>query len=293
MRLKHLYKAMLLFALLISLQSVDAAPLTKVTIELKWFHQFQFAGIYAAEQQGYYRDEGLDVKILERDKSSSPVTDVLSGKVQFGISDSTIIRDKLLGKQLVILAAIFQHSPLVLITLEKSGLISPLELKGKRIMYQKNVDDAIIVGMFNEFGISRDQIIFVPHTFDDEALIKGQADAMSAYLSNQPFLYKQKGIKINIIKPQNYGIDFYGDLLFTSEDYFKSNRKVALAFRRATLRGWEYALSHKDELIELIKKKYAPSRSIAALKYEASIIEQMIAKDQIKLGELSKKRIEY
>ena len=136
------------------------AELKKVSIELKSFHQFQFAGIYAAKEKGFYKDEGLDVNIIERDPTSSPIDDVLDGKVQFGISDSTIIKDKLKGRNIVILAAIFQHSPLVLLTLEKNKILSPLELKGKKVMFQKDADEEIIIGMFNSFGIQKDEFIF-------------------------------------------------------------------------------------------------------------------------------------
>ena len=272
---------------------VFGSDLKKVSIELKWFHQFQFAGIYAAKEKGFYKAEGLDVTILERDKKSSPLKDVESGKVQFGISDSTIIRERLKGKKVVILAAIFQHSPLVILTLEKNKLLSPLELKGKRVMYQRNVDDAIIIGMFNEFGIDREEYEFVPHSFNDDALLRGEVDAMSAYLSNQPFIYKNKGIKINIIKPINYGLDFYGDMLFTSESYLKENKETALAFRRATIRGWDYALDHPGEVIHWIKKIYGSKKTEDALKYEYEVIKRMVSRNNIELGSVNKKRFEY
>lgn len=269
------------------------AQLTAVSVELKWFHQFQFAGIYAAKEKGFYRDEGLDVNILQRDVSSSPLEDVLSGKVQFGISDATIIRDRLKGNPVVILAAIFQHSPLVLLTLEKDKILSPIELRGKRIMYQENVDDAIIMGMFNEFGITKDELNLIPHNFKDDALLRGEADAMSGYLSNQPFYYKKNDIKINIIKPQNYGVDFYGDILFTSESYYHKHKQIALGFRRATLRGWEYAIVHPNEVIEWIQKYYNSKKSRAALQYEADVIKRMIANDTVKLGNVSKARLQH
>ena len=63
------------------------SALTKVSIELKWFHQFQFAGIYAAKELGFYKDLGLDVTIVERDPKSSPILDLLANKVQFAIAD--------------------------------------------------------------------------------------------------------------------------------------------------------------------------------------------------------------
>ena len=136
-------------------------------------------------------------------------------------------------------------------------------------------------------------LFFVPHNFKDNALTTGTVDAMSAYLSNQPFYYKQKGIKINIINPTSYGIDFYGDMLITSKSYFNKNKKTALAFRRATLRGWEYALANPHEAIEWIQKIYGSKKSKEALNYEANITKQMVANKHIKLGKVSPKRLDY
>lgn len=272
---------------------VSAKSLKKVTVELKWFHQFQFAGVYAAKEKGFYQKEGLDVTIMQRNPASSPVKDVLSGKVQFGVSDSTLVRERLLGKPVVLLAAIFQHSPLVLISLEKEGIVSPLEVAGKRIMYQKNVDDAIILGMFNEFNITEKDYVFIPHNFNDLALLddSNKVDLMSAYLSNQPFLYQERGIKINIMKPQNYGVDFYGDMIFTSQDFFKNNKKIAVAFRRATIAGWKYALTHPEEVFNWLKTTYKTKKSLAALKYEATVTERMIVPEHIDIGYISEKRL--
>lgn len=270
-----------------------ADTLTKVSVELKWFHQFQFAGIYAAKEKGFYKKAGLDVTILARDVKSTPLQDVLSGKVAFGVSDASIVKDRLQGKKVIILAAIFQHSPLVLITLEKNKILGPGDLRHKRIMYQKNVDDAILKGMFNEFNLSDKDYIFVPHNFKDDALIEDDyaVDAMSAYLSNQPYYYAKKGMKLSIINPQNYGVDFYGDIIFTSESYFKKHQAVALAFRRATIQGWQYALRHKKEVINWILKKYKGKKDRGALEYEADVIEKMILPEYIELGHVNKDRL--
>ena len=107
----------------------------KVVLQLKWLHQFQFAGYYAAKEKGYYAEAGFDVTIKERNSSVTPVEAVLNNQADFGIVGSSIILDRMKGLPVVALAAVFQHSPLVLITLADSGIIGPYELKGKRVMY--------------------------------------------------------------------------------------------------------------------------------------------------------------
>ncbi|MGB2265177.1 MAG: ABC transporter substrate-binding protein, partial [Glaciecola sp.] len=217
-----LSRLMLLVFLLVPHLSLAA---DKVVLQLKWKHQFQFAGYYAAQSQGYFASEGLDVDIREIDKGLIPLDTVLSGKAQFGISDSSLVLARMQGKKPVVLATIFQHSPLVLLTLKSSGIINPLELKGKRIMFSRDIDDAVLTAMFTEVGLSSSDYEQVPQTFKDDDLINQNIDAMSAYITDQAFSLPQKNIPINIISPANYGIDFYGDMLFVEESYFENNKQ--------------------------------------------------------------------
>lgn len=290
----YLFRTALLIVALVTHSVIHAQNFKSVSVELKWFHQVQFAGIYAAKEKGYYHQAGLNVSIIERDVKSNPIQDVLSGKVDFGVSDSTLIKERMMGKPVVLLAAIFQHSPLVLISLEKNKIISPLEVKGKKVMYQKGVDDAIILAMFKEFSIFEKDFIFVPHNFKNDALISDakNIEVMSAYLSNQPYLYQEKGIKLNVVKPQNYGIDFYGDMIFTSEKFFKQNKDAALAFRQATIKGWKYALKHPDEIYAWLKTKYISKKDDAALRYEMAITKRMIVPEHIEIGYVSASRLD-
>ena len=85
--------------------------LDKVRLQLKYLHQFQFAGYYAALEQGYYRQAGLDVEIIEGQKGDEPLIDVISGKAQFGVGSSSLILEHSKGNPVVVLGVIFQHSP--------------------------------------------------------------------------------------------------------------------------------------------------------------------------------------
>jgi diguanylate cyclase (GGDEF)-like protein/PAS domain S-box-containing protein len=277
---------------LLVLLSQPAVALYKVKLELKWFHQFQFAGFYVAKEKNFYKDAGLDVEIIERDIKSTPLADVLSDKVQFGISDTTLIRHKLDGKKVILLAAIYQHSPLVLISLDKNKIYSPLELKNKKVMYQKGIDDAIIVGMFENQGLSKHDFSAIAHTFKDDALLTQDIDAMSAYLGDQTYYYESKGYHLNIINPANYGLDLYGDLLFTSESFFKNHTQQALAFRKASIRGWIYALEHPQEAINIILSKYSTQKTKAQLLHEAKHIKAMIAPTVIDVGHVNPNRLQ-
>lgn len=113
----------------------------KVVLQLKWLHQFQFAGYYAAQKQGYFKEAGLDVEIRSRDLQKNNIEQVLNGEVQYGIADSVLLLYQAKNAPVVIVAPIFQHSPQALITLKSSGIDSPYKLDGKRIaFYPKDTD---------------------------------------------------------------------------------------------------------------------------------------------------------
>jgi diguanylate cyclase (GGDEF)-like protein/PAS domain S-box-containing protein len=271
-----------------------ALPPEKVTLQLKWLHSFQFAGFYAAEEKGYYADEGLDVTLLERVPGTDITTQVTEGNAQYGVHDSGLLLERLRGKPVVAIASIFQHNPLVFISLRSSGIVSPYEIVGKRVMIDTN-NNAPLTAMLVGAGINADQYTEIPHSFNYDDLLAGKVDAVSAYITNEPFVLTQKGVEFNVINPLNYGIDFPGDLLFTTESEIAAHPERVEKMRRATLRGWAYALDHPDEMIRLIQTKYvsrvAP-RSVEHLHYEAREMRKLILPELIPLGTIDSKRFE-
>ena len=272
-----------------SSQTPLSAPVDKVTLQLKWFHQFQFAGYYAAKEQGYYAEEGLDVDILERSPTKDIVKQVTASEVDFATGDSGILSYYARGEPIVALAAIFQHNPLVFVAKQSSGIISPYEMQGKKVMFDSvGAGDAPLRAILAEAGTD---YTLLKQSFNPDDLISDKVDVMSAYLSNEPFYFKEKGIKINIINPQNYSVDFYGDMLFTSQNQITNHPERVEKFRRASLKGWQYALDHPEQVIELIQQKYHSKHSLAHLRFEAEITRKLILPDIIPLGQIDSRRL--
>lgn len=274
--------------------SSKKTSLTPITFQLLWKHQFEFAGFYAAKAQGFYRDVGLDVSIRELNFYEDPTEEVISGRAQYGINDSTLIIDRSHGKPVVLLSNIFQHSPIVLIAKSESGITSPAQMVGKTMMLGTNeLSNASIVAMLSKESVSINQIKVVPHSFNVDDLISGKVDVISAYATNQPGVLNNKGISINIISPINYGIDFYGNNIFTSEDEVRNHPQRALNFNDASLKGWHYALSHPDETIELILKQYSQKKTREDLQFEAKTLNQFILPDFVPLGTIDNSRLQH
>lgn len=263
------------------------AGLSVIDFQLRWHHQFQFAGYYAAVEQGFYRAEGLDVRLHDAAPERTPVEEVLAGRAQYAESNSEILYARLQGKPLVALAAIFQHSPSVLLARKDSGIFSPHDLIGKKIMLLNVNTDADFHAMLLHEGIRRDAIDIVPSSLDFEDLISGKVAAFNSYLTNEPFILKQRGIEYTVINPNSYGIDFYSDILFTTEQELREHPERVEAFRRASLKGWHYAMDHPEEIIDLLLTKYQVPKTREHLRFEAETIRTLILPDLIEIGHMN------
>jgi len=270
-----------------------ASDTQTVTIQLKWAHLFQFAGYYAAVEKGFYAEEGLDVVLKKRGPDKEHIQSVLDGDAEYGVADAGLVLERLRGNPVVLLKQIFQHSPLVFLTLKKSGISTPYDLIDKTVMIDsQGSSNAPLIAMLHQTIGDLDAFKTVPQSFSLDDLINGQVDAISVYITSQPFMLKQRGIGYNIINPKSYGIDFYGDNFFTTESEVENHPKRVEKMIRATLKGWKYALDHPDEIIDLIIRKYNPELDREKLIYEARLTSLMILPDVIPLGFLTRDRYE-
>ena len=278
----RLARLLLGLALVLSCLAPAYCDSTPVALRLRWYHQFQFAGYYAALAKGFYRDAGFEVAIKEGGPDIDPVADVLSGQSDFGVSNSNLVVEYSRGKPVLVLAPVFQHSPLVLVAPGKDGHLAHLA-DGRAVAL--GVHDVELKAMFLGEGIALNRVRFVPYDRPLEELLKEPIAAFSAYLSNEPYLLERKKIPYTLFKPQAYGMDFYGDSLFTRRALWRRNPSRVAAFREASLKGWRYALDHPDELIGLILERYNTlGKSRAELEFEARAARDLIDPDIIEIG---------
>lgn len=275
--------------------SSSAVAAEKVVLQLKWFHQFQSAGYYAALEKGFFAEEGLDVELRERDLTINNLDQVALGEADYGVTDSIVLLQPSNKSGVVLVAPIFQHSPNVLMTLRSSNITRPKELIGRRLAFYDNDTDGIaLLALLAEQGVLKAGLLRYDLENRISQLISGDVDAIAAYSTNEPHLLREMGYSVNIIDPKHYGIDFYGDMLFTSTQEAENNPERVAAMRRAVLRGWEYALDHQDEIIDLILEKYnTQSKTREVLLLEAHGLEPLIARYTTELGSLSSGRLEY
>jgi len=275
-------------------QAADSdATGTAVKVQLRWLHQFQFAGYYQALEQGYFADAGLDVTLIEGGPEALEPTDkLLAGDIDFAITASGVVMRRLEGRPIVAVAAIMQTSPLVWITLADSGITTPQDLVGKRLMSMPPPESAELLTILRKEGLSIESIQLVPNTYRLDDLVKGRVDAYDGYLSNEPYALNQLGVDYNLINPRDYGVNFYSDVLVTTERLAHKNPDLVIAMRDAVTKGWAYAFEHQDETIALIQRKYAPERTTEHLAFEAEKIRQLVMPELVQLGHMNPGRWE-
>lgn len=277
--------------LLLTLAGQANASPYHVSVQLQWKHQFEFAGFYAAEAKGYYRDAGLSVDFLEYENEMAIVDDVVAGRKTFGLTNSELILARLQGAPVVMLANYFKRSPLVIVT--RPHMQTPTDLRGKTLMIAPNDFNNINVRrMFKTAGVSADTLNIVPSTFDINDFINGKVDAMAAYLTNEIFLLHQKQVPFTLIDPNAYSTLLYDMNLFTSETFAKQHPDKVRAMVQATKQGWYYALSHQDEIIDLILSRYnTQKKTREQLQFEAQEVSKLMLSALFPVGSIDPARV--
>lgn len=186
--------------------SAEAQGLEPVTVQLKWHHQTQFAGLYVAEQKGFYRKEGLTVEHRPWAVGApSPVEQVVSGAATFGITSQTqFLVDREKGAPVVAIAAIYQKSPVGFFALKSSRIKRPQHFVGKTIAFAPT-HEIHLKAMFRRLGLDFASLRRVPYSFNLTPFYKGEVAVWAGYIMNQPVDVRLAGHEATIIFPDDWG----------------------------------------------------------------------------------------
>lgn len=282
-----------LIILLLFCYHLEAQDLTKVSLQLSWFDQFQFAGYYIAKEKGFYKEVGLEVDIKPFTFEVDALQSVLDRKVDFSIGREVLFTDKN-SENIVSLFALFQASPLALLSKKDTNIKSLKDFNNKRLMVTKgDAGQVSIKGMIQSGGVDLDTLQYIDHTHNINDLINNKTDLISAYISKSPYELQEKGIEYNIFHPKEFGFDLYSDFLYTNRDFAKNNKNVVLTFKEASLRGWKYAYENIDETVDLILDKYNVQKlSKEELTFEANELKKLSYYNTNILGKINKNSVQ-
>ncbi len=232
----------------------------RVVLQLKWEHEFQFAGYYAALWQGYYKDLGIDVDIKPISRPDGtlvfPVDEIQNGNAHFAVGGLDILTAKDNGLDIVVLASIFQRSQTAIFSLTDTPISNLSQLAQLRIgVPLSGTTRAEIEAVFMTQGYDIKKINFVHSDNTVDSLIKNDVDAIVTYDISATFEAKERGVTLNKLDPADFGINFYGDTLFTSQQLAQRDPELVADFISASIKGWHYALQHKEELVKKISNE--------------------------------------
>lgn len=254
----------LLWLILLTLGLAACAPAqglrpdpTPLTVQFRWLHDPQFAGFYVADQLGYYAEEGLAVTFVEGGTDIDPVAQVVEGQAQLGIAGAeALILARAQGKPVKAVSTIFRRSPLVFITPEQSGITRPQQFAGQKVRMALG-HKLTFYAMMSHVGVDPSEITEVDLPSDPAIFATGEVPIWGAYLTGLAIAVQEAGQAINIVFPDDYGVHFYADTLFTTDAFLNTHPDLVQRFVQASLRGWSYAVEHPTEVAALVQH-YAP-----------------------------------
>lgn len=270
--------------------------LVSVTVSPKWVNQAQFAGIFVANDLGFYEEEGLEVEINEFRANDSVLNDLKTSESHFGLmSANEFLSYYSKGEDLKAIAAFYQISPYVIASLKRQNILSPIEFKGKRLGV-KGGGGAEALTVFDllllSAGLEPDDVEFVNLPLgpsEREDLLDERADIIGFYRTRL-YQFDKEGLNYNLVLPEQYGAALYNDVLVAQNSFLEAYPDIAERFLRATIKGWEYAYDNQDEAVA-ITLRYVTQQGYRDIEYEKYILETsealMRPEGKIQIGQMT------
>ena len=229
-------------------QGERKTELRKTSVRLLWLGQAQFAGLYVAQRNGYFKDQGLLVNIEPGGPDISPVLLVASGSNDFGIAAGTdILQARSNGVPVVAVASIFQRNPVVFFSKKEKNITSPKDFPGHTVGIKYGLEIEYYFNiMIKKAGVDIRRVKQVPIKFDMARFFSGDVDVWSGYAINEPITAEEKGLQLNLIFCDEWGVPAVGDTIFATEEMLRRDPEKVSAFLRAVTKGWQQAINDPD-----------------------------------------------
>ncbi|MBK9711959.1 MAG: ABC transporter substrate-binding protein [Kouleothrix sp.] len=237
----------------------------KVTLQLKWVAQAQFAGYYAALDQGFYKAENLDLTIKPGGPDIAPEQVVASGGAEFGLDWlASLLSVREQGTPLVNIAQVFRNAGMRELSWKDSKISTPADWKGKKVAVWFFGNEFNLLATLAKYNLDKDKdITLVQQPFDMNLLLNKEVDAAAAMTYNELYQVLSAGHTIdelNIIDYNKEGTAMPEDGIFVSQEWLDKdakNKDIAARFLRASFKGWEYCRDNVDACVDIVLKNDA------------------------------------
>lgn len=229
-----------------------------VGVQLSWLKNMQFAGMYVADKDGFYKDAGFDKVDLISGGSSATSAEaaVTSGKALVGVSSPLITAPAITNEDagLVTIAALYQVNPFAIVSSAAKPITSVSDLKGKKIGVSDS-NTLVWKAFLKANKLTDSDVTTVPFS-DTSMLTTGQVDGYIGYTTTGAAALSASGFPAKELLMADAGLPMVGETLITTKDAISSNRAELKAFLKATIQGWKKALANKDEAVDLTINDY-------------------------------------
>jgi NitT/TauT family transport system substrate-binding protein len=241
---------------------VFGAAKDRVTLQLKWVAQAQFAGYYAAKERGFFDAAGLDVTVKPGGPDIIPEQVVAGGGAQFGIDWlPSLLSAREQGTPLINIAQVFQYSGMREIAFKSTGIKTVNDLRGKKVAVWFGGNEFELLATLDKYRINRDKdLTLVKQPFDMNLLLSRQVAAAAAMTYNEYHQVLEAGVKptdLVIIDFNKEGTAMLEDGLFTTEAWLKDarNKEIAARMLRASFQGWTFCREHASDCVDIVLKQ--------------------------------------
>ncbi|MEO8559317.1 MAG: ABC transporter substrate-binding protein [Rhodospirillales bacterium] len=252
----------LVAAAAVALSAGAASAQDKLTVQMKWVPQAQFAGYYVAKDKGFYKEVGLDVTVKSGGPDVNPSQVIAGGGADVIVDwmpSALATREK--GVPLVNIAQVFQRSGLELTCRKDSGVKTPTDFKGKTLGVWFSGNEYPFLSWMAKLGYKTtggaDGVSVLKQGFNVDPLLQKQAACISTMTYNEYWQLIEAGMKADdliVFKYEDQGVATLEDGLYTlqkSLDDPKTADKLA-RFVKASMKGWDYAIKHQDEAVKIV-----------------------------------------
>ena len=277
--------------------SGEPAELQPATLQLKWVTQAQFAGYYAALDQGYYEDEGIDLTIKPGGPDIVPEQVVLGGQAEFGLNwlDNTLAtRDQ--GGEIVNIAQVFARSGMTEVTWADSGLDDITALEGKKVGVWLGGNEHKLFAALTKNGIDPDSDVeIVAQPFDMNLFLNREVDAAAAMTYNElAQVLEQENPDtgelytlddLNVFLMSDLGTGALEDGVFVTADWIQdeANQDLATRFLKASFKGWVYCRDNPEECLQIVLEN-GPTLGEGHQRWQLNEINKLIWPNELGIG---------
>jgi NitT/TauT family transport system substrate-binding protein len=232
-----------------------AAELKPASLRLKWLPQAQFLGYYVAKAKGWYAANGIDRTSNPGGPNIIAENMVASGSDTFGHAGgvTSLLQAREKGLKIVGIGMLFQETPYRFVALEKSGIKTFTDIKGKKVSTWFTGPQFMLNAMLRENHIDPKQVTIEPQAASMTPFIEGKVDMAIVTVFNEALVLKRRGVVPAVsFNPADMGVNIPNESLIVNERTVKEDPALVQGFLNATLHGWTYALAHQDEAIGIL-----------------------------------------